>query len=193
MKRFSWLLGGVLLGVAPSLAAADLAALIYNPGPLKPVDSVLKVRVGQPAPDFTLPAVDGKPVTLSRFRGRSNVVISFVPAAFTPVCSRQWPGYNLVLDLFAEHDAVLLGISTDNLPTLHAWRELMGGVQFPLLSDFWPHGRVASAYGVLRGDGTCERALVVVDKKGIIRYLDVHDINTRPPLEDLMRVLEKLD
>ena len=180
-------------GLARAADDFNLAALMYQAGPLKPVDSVLKVRVGQLAPDFTLPAVHGEPVTLSQFRGRSNVVLSFTPAVFTPICSRQWPGYNLVLDLFAAHDAMLLGITTDNLPTLHAWDELMDGIDFPLLSDFWPHGRVASTYGVLRSDGTCERALVVIDKKGIIRYLDVHDINTRPPLEDLMTALKKLE
>jgi len=73
---------------------------IYNPGALKPVDSVLKVRVGEPAPDFTLPSVSGEKISLSRFKGKKNVVISFVPAAWTPVCSDQWPGYNLAKSFF---------------------------------------------------------------------------------------------
>ena len=72
---------------------------IYNPGELKPIDSVLKVKVGEKAPDFTLKAVSGKKVSLRDYRGRKNVVISFVPAAWTPVCSDQWPGYNIVQDL----------------------------------------------------------------------------------------------
>ncbi len=67
---------------------------IYNLGTLKPVDSELKVRSGDLAPDFTLPSISGQRVTLSQFRGKNNVVISFVPAAWTPVCSEQWPGYN---------------------------------------------------------------------------------------------------
>ena len=68
----------------------------------------------------------------------------------------------------------------------------MGNLWFPVLSDFWPHGKVAAMYGVLRSDGVSERALFVIDKKGIIRYIDVHDINERPPLESLVKELEKL-
>lgn len=165
---------------------------IYNPGKLQPTDSVLKVKVGMRAPDFTLPAVGGQKVSLSRYLGKKNVVLSFVPAAWTPVCSDQWPGYNIAKDLFDEHDAVLLGITVDNIPTLFAWTAQMGNLWFPVLSDFWPHGKTAEKYGVLRGDGTTERALFVIDKKGIIRYIDVHDINQRPKLEALVRELEKL-
>jgi peroxiredoxin len=165
---------------------------IYQTGELKPVDSVLKVKVGDPAPDFTLPAVSGGKVTLSQYRGQKNVVLSFVPAAWTPVCSDQWPGYNIVKDLFDRNDATLLGITVDNIPTLFAWTNQMGKLWFPVLSDFYPHGKVAATYGVLRSDGTSERALFAIDKKGIIRYIDVHDINKRPPLESLIRELDKL-
>ncbi len=165
---------------------------IYVPGPLKPVDSQLKVRVGDAAPDFALPSVSGEKIQLSQFRGRKNVVLSFVPAAWTPVCSDQWPGYNIAKDLFEAHDAVLLGISVDNLPTLFAWTQEMGGLWFPVLSDFWPHGAVADRYGVLRSDGVTERAIFIIDKAGVIRYIDVHDINQRPPLEGILKELEKL-
>ena len=165
---------------------------IYNPGRLKPVDSKLKVRIGEVAPDFKLRAVNGKEVSLKSFRGKQNVVLSFVPAAFTPVCSAQWPGYNLVLDLFQKHNAVLLGIATDNIPSLYAWTQEMGDIRFDVLSDFYPHGAVAGAFGVLRRDGTAERALFIVDKEGIIRYIDVHNINERPPLEALAAALSKL-
>jgi peroxiredoxin len=165
---------------------------IYQTGILKPTDSVLKVKVGEPAPDFTLPSVSGEKVTLSQYRGKKNAVLSFVPAAWTPVCSDQWPGYNIVKDLFDRNDATLLGITVDNIPTLFAWTNQMGKLWFPVLSDFYPHGKVAAAYGVLRSDGTSERALFVIDKKGVIRYIDVHDINKRPPLESLIRELEKL-
>jgi len=165
---------------------------IYSTGGLKPVDSVLKVKVGDRAPDFTLPAIAGQMVALGQYRGKKNVVLSFVPAAWTPVCSDQWPGYNIVKDLFDASDAILLGITVDNIPTLYAWTNQMGHLWFPVLSDFYPHGKVAEAYGVLRSDGTAERALFVIDKKGGIRWIDVHDINKRPPLESLVRELEKL-
>jgi peroxiredoxin (alkyl hydroperoxide reductase subunit C) len=108
------------------------------------------------------------------------------------VCSDQWPGYNIARDLFEAYDAVLLGISVDNVPTLFAWTQEMGGLWFPVLSDFWPHGAVAARYGVLRSDGVSERAIFIIDKEGVIRYIDVHDINQRPPLEGILKELEKL-
>jgi peroxiredoxin len=165
---------------------------IYDPGVLKPTDSVLKVTVGDLAPDFSLPSLSGKRISLSQYRGKNNVVLSFVPAAWTPVCSDQWPGYNIVEDIFKKYDATLLGITVDNLPTLHAWTNQMGKLWFPVLSDFWPHGAVAGKYGVLRSDGTAERALFVIDKKGIIRFIKVNDINQRPKLEELVKALEGL-
>ena len=169
---------------------------IYHPGDLKPIDSILKVKVGDKAPDFTLPAISGEKVTLSQYLGKKNVVLSFVPAAWTPVCSDQWPGYNIVKGLFDEHDATLLGITVDNVPTLFAWTNQMvpedTKLWFPVLSDFWPHGAVADKYGVLRSDGLTERALFVIDKKGVVRYIDVNDINERPRLDLLMKEIEKL-
>ncbi len=185
----------LLLPLSSAMAQTHSEAFkdnIYQPGQLKPVDSVLKVKVGDTAPDFTLLSIAGQRVTLSQYRGKKNVVLSFVPAAWTPVCSDQWPGYNIVQDLFEKNDAILLGITVDNIPTLYAWTNQMGKLWFPVLSDFYPHGKVAETYGILRTDGTTERALFVIDKKGIIRYIDVHDINKRPPLESLVRELDKL-
>lgn len=166
---------------------------IYNPGELKPIDSELKVKVGDQAPDFTLPSVSGREISLSRFRGKKNVIISFVPAAWTPVCSDQWPGYNITKDLFDRNDAALIGITVDNIPTLYAWTKQMGRLWFPVLSDFWPHGAVALKYGVLRSDGVTERALFIIDKKGAIRAIHVSDINIRPDLEYIAAELEKVN
>ena len=194
-KTLCLLVAAALLFGAPSFAAAGTAVpeQIYDPGPLKPVDSRLKVAVGDPAPDFTLPSISGPRVTLSDYRQKKNVVISFVPAAWTPVCSDQWPGYNITQDLFQARDALLLGISVDNIPTLHAWVQEMGRLWFPVLSDFWPHGAVAEKYGVLRTDGVSERALFFIDKNGIIRDILVSDINVRPDLEYCVTALEKME
>jgi peroxiredoxin (alkyl hydroperoxide reductase subunit C) len=183
-----------LLAAAAPCGAQTLKDSIYNPGVLKPIDSTLKVKSGQAAPDFTLPAISGEKVRLSQYRGKKNVVISFVPAAFTPVCSDQWPGYNMARGLFEQHDAILLGITVDSIPTLYAWTRQMGSeLWFPVLSDFWPHGAVASKYGLLRKDGVSERALIFIDKKGIIRDILVTDINKRPDLESCAMPLDKLD
>ncbi len=186
----------VMAGVASAYGqSTGFTENIYPVGKLKPTDSVLKVKVGDVAPDFTLPAVEGGTISLSQYRGKKNVVISFVPAAWTPVCSDQWPGYNISKKLFDKHDATLIGITVDNIPTLYAWTKQMCNpsekLWFPVLSDFYPHGAVASQYGVLRSDGVSERALFVINKKGIITYIDVHDINQRPFLDALAKALEE--
>jgi peroxiredoxin len=201
MKKFNFLaltvaLSAMVLILPPVQDAISLSDAyknnIYQVGPLKPTDSKLKVKVGEKAPGFSLPSVSGEKVSLKEYYGKKNVVLSFVPAAWTPVCSDQWPGYNIVKDLFDAHDAILLGITVDNVPTLFSWTNQMGQLWFPVLSDFWPHGQTAEKYGILRTDGTSERALFVIDKKGVIRYIDVHDINERPSLENLVNALGKL-
>jgi peroxiredoxin (alkyl hydroperoxide reductase subunit C) len=173
-------------------ASEQFKGKIYNTGMLKPIDSKTKLKAGMKAPDFTLPSVSGEKISLTQFKGKKNVVISFLPAAWTPVCSDQWPGYNIAKNIFDKNDAVLIGITVDNIPTLYAWTKEMGELWFPVLSDFYPHGAVSKRYGVLRFDGVSERALFVIDKKGIIRYIDVHNINQRPLLEALVKELEKL-
>jgi peroxiredoxin (alkyl hydroperoxide reductase subunit C) len=198
MKKFviinlftAWFL---LLFIATAFGASEaFEDNVYDPGQLKPVDSTLKVKIGEPAPDFTLPSVSGEKITLSRYRGKKHVVLSFVPAAWTPVCSDQWPGYNIVKGLFDENDAVLLGITVDNIPTLYAWTRQMGDLWFPVLSDFWPHGAVAEKYGVLRSSGVSERALIFIDKKGIIQDIQVSDINVRPDLAQCATTLQEMN
>ncbi|WP_300160691.1 redoxin domain-containing protein [Solidesulfovibrio sp.] len=186
----------VFLCVAPAFAShTPSESLIDNVcpvGPLPPTDSKLAVAVGQPMPDFDLPAVGGSHVRLSDYLGKKNLVLSFVPAAWTPVCSGQWPGYNIARQVFEDNDAALIGISADNIPTLYAWTKQMGSLWFPVASDFWPHGDLAKKLGILRGDGTIERALFVVDKQGVIRFIDVHDINTRPDLGELIQAMERV-
>ena len=183
-----------LIGSTLAFALSDsFRNSIYNPGHLKPLDSLLKVKIGDAAPQFTLPTVSGQKINLKDYRGKKNVVLSFVPAAWTPVCSDQWPGYNIVEEMFKEHNAVLLGITVDNIPTLFSWTQQMGDLWFPILSDFWPHGAVADSFGLLRSDGVTERALVIIDKEGVIRYIGVGDINIRPSLEVLIGELQKID
>lgn len=94
---------------------------------------------------------------------------------------------------FAGLDTQVLGISVDSVPTLTAWAENLGGINYPLLSDFWPHGKVAMDYGVLRSEGHSERAIFVIDKQGIIRYVDVHDIDDQPSNVVLRQAIREID
>lgn len=81
----------------------------------------------------------------------------------------------------------------DHVPCLKAWANSLGGISYPLLSDFWPHGVVAEAYGVLRPEGFTERAIFIVDRQGILRYVDIHDIGQQPSNAELRRVLREID
>jgi len=193
MKKVSLVIIALIVLLAGHGYAQEVKKYIYNPGKIKPTDSVMRVKPGDKAEDFTLPSLSGEKISLSQFQNKKNVVISFVPAAWTPVCSAQWPGYNLLDDIFKENDAVLLGITVDNIPTLYAWTTAMGGVNFPVLSDFWPHGKVAQQFGLLRRDGVSERAIVVIDKKGTIRYAEAYDINVRPPADIIIGQLKKIN
>lgn len=90
-------------------------------------------------------------------------------------------------------NAQVLGISVDHVPCLKAWAESLGGINYPLLSDFWPHGSVSEKYGILRSDGYTERAIFIIDKKGIIRYIDIHNIDEQPSNEELFHILHEID
>jgi glutaredoxin len=76
---------------------------------------------------------------------------------------------------------------------LKAWAESLEGINYPLLSDFWPHGKVSNEYGVLRSDGTSERAIFIIDKGGIIQYIDIHDIDEQPSNEEIRKVLREIE
>ena len=86
-----------------------------------------------------------------------------------------------------------MGILCDSVYTLKAWAESLGGVEYPLCSDFWPHGRVAQAYGVFNEEiGRPERAIIVVDAEGVCRYIDVHTLREVPDEEEIAEELKKL-
>jgi alkyl hydroperoxide reductase subunit AhpC len=108
------------------------------------------------------------------------------------------PSYEDDLPRFEEFDTQVLGISVDSVASHDAWQKSIGGISYPLCSDFYPHGEVAEKYGVLRKNpdepayGAAERALFLIDKEGIVRYIDVHPIGDQPDNEELFDVLRKL-
>lgn len=89
--------------------------------------------------------------------------------------------------------AQVLGISVDSVPCLRAWADSLGSISYPLVSDFFPHGEIAQCYSILRKEGFSERAIFVIDRQGIIRYVDVHDIDDQPDNDELFRALAGLE
>jgi len=151
------------------------------------------LKVGDVAPDFTLKTADGQEWRLSDWRGKKNVVLAFVPFAFSRTCSAQLPAYEAEKERFEEYDAEIVSISEDSTHALKAWRDAMH-VSFPLLSDFYPQGQVVDLYGVRHPAGMAERALFVIDKEGIIRYIEIQYVPAAmPDNEDLFEALRKLD
>ncbi|MEW6050008.1 MAG: peroxiredoxin [Candidatus Zixiibacteriota bacterium] len=150
-------------------------------------------QVGDQAPDFTLPTHNEGELNLAWYRGRKNVVLAFYPGDWTPVCAAQIPGYQHVLDEFEKYNCQLLAISVDSVPSHVAWAKSLGGLSFPLMSDYHPHGRVARLYGVLSERGYAERAVFLVDKSGVVRYAEKVPPTELPDNTELFRRLARLE
>lgn len=131
------------------------------------------LSVGDLAPDFTLRDQNQQSVTLSDFRGSKNVVLVFFPLAFTGICQGELDRIRDHQPDFDNDDTVTLAISVGPPPTHKIWAT-QSGYLFPVLSDFWPHGAVAEAYGVFNGDtGFANRGTFVVDRDGVIRFAEM--------------------
>jgi peroxiredoxin (alkyl hydroperoxide reductase subunit C) len=156
------------------------------------LENKIILKINDPAPDFTLNTHNEGELNLAWYQTRKNVVLAFYPGDWTPVCSNQIPQYDKDIEMFERYDAQLLCISVDSIPCHKAWAKSLGGVSFPLMADFYPHGEVAQKYGVFNKRGYSERALFVIDKSGILRYLEHVDIATQPDNNVLFEQLAKL-
>ncbi len=124
------------------------------------------VNAGDAAPDFTLKDQNGNDVTLSSFRGDKNVVLVFYPFTFTGVCEGELCSLRDDISQFETGAAQVLAVSCDSRHSQRIWAEQQG-YNFPVLSDFWPHGAVAKSFGVFNDDlGCANRATFVIDKQG---------------------------
>ena len=151
----------------------------------------MAAKQGERAPDFELTATDGQRIALRDLRG-SPVILAFYPADWSPVCGDQMALYNEVLPEFQRYGARLLGISVDGMWCHRAFAENRH-LGFPLLADFEPKGAVARAFGVYREtDGTTERALVVIDAEGVIRWRYISPIDVNPGADGILEALEAL-
>lgn len=150
------------------------------------------ITKGETAPDFTLKDQDGKDFKLSDYKGK-KVLLSFHPLAWTGVCTQQMKSLEANYKKFTELNTVPVGLSVDAVPAKKAWSDNMGLKQLKILSDFWPHGGVAKAYGLFREHGgTSERANVIVDEKGKAAWVKVYEISQLPPIDEVIDALKKL-
>jgi peroxiredoxin (alkyl hydroperoxide reductase subunit C) len=131
----------------------------------------MPLEIGDQAPDFTLKDQNNQERMLSEFRGDRNVLVVFYPLAFTGICTGELDQLRNDLVEFAE--VQVLAVSVDSVFTLKAWSD-QRGYNFPLLSDFWPHGKVAQDYGVFNDKtGFANRGTFLVDADGVIRFAEM--------------------
>jgi peroxiredoxin len=149
------------------------------------------LTAGTAAPEFSLNVTPDQKLALSELRGKP-VILAFYPADWSPVCGDQMALYNEVLPEFQKFGAEVLGISVDGVWCHEAFAKERK-LRFPLMADFEPKGAVARLYGAYReGDGICERALFVIDAKGIIRWSYCSPIAVNPGADGILDALEQL-
>ena len=148
----------------------------------------MAVEVGDSAPDFKLTDQHGTPVKLSDFRGK-KVVLVFYPLAFSGVCQGELCEIRDELPRFGGDDVQVLAVSVDSMFSHRSWADQQG-YQFPLLSDFWPHGKVAQEYGVFDDTrGVATRGTFIIDAEGVVRWKVVNAIPDARDLGEYQKVL----
>ena len=148
----------------------------------------MAIEVGKKAPDFTLKDQNGKQHTLSEYLGK-KVVLSFHPLAFTPVCAIQMKTLEEKIQDFNVKNTIALGISIDSAYAKAAWAKELDIAQTPLLADFYPHGKVAQDYGIFRTEGFSERAVFIIDEKGVVIFSKVYPIKELPDINEILTYL----
>lgn len=152
----------------------------------------MAIEVGSQAPDFELKNQHGELVRLSDFRGGKNVVLVFYPFAFTGVCTGELCAIKEELPRLQNDDVQILAVSNDSPFTLRVFAE-REGLEYPLLSDFWPHGAASTAYGVFdEAKGCAVRGTFVIDKDGVVRWSVVNAIPDARDEQEYLKALAAL-
>lgn len=142
----------------------------------------MTAEVGRPAPEFALKDQHGQLVRLSDFRGERNVAVVFYPFAFSGICTGELCEIRDGLTMFEDANVQVVGVSCDSMHTQRAWADAER-YDFPLLSDFWPHGAVAQDYGVFRSEtGFATRGTFLIDTEGVLRWSVVNEPGQARPL-----------
>lgn len=154
------------------------------------MDEERKTEIGKSASDFSLKDQNGKDVRLASFKGK-KVLLSFHPLAWTEVCAKQMKSLEDNKSTLDSLNTVALGMSVDTVPSKKAWAESLGIKNTPLLSDFWPHGYVAKAYGIFRErQGFSERANIILDEDQKIIFFKVYEIGKLPDINEIINFIK---
>jgi peroxiredoxin len=152
----------------------------------------MPIAVGDQAPDFALKDQHGRTVGLADLRGRKAALVVFYPWAFSGVCGGELHAMQADLDELVSDEVELVTVSTDSMYALRSFAD-QEGFTFPMLSDFWPHGEVARAYGVLHEDiGIALRGTFLVDRDGVVRWTVLNGIPDARDVEDYKRAIAAL-
>lgn len=147
------------------------------------------ISVGVEAPNFTLTDNKEQYVSLTDFRGK-KVLLSWHPLAWTPVCTDQMRALENNFQTLQNLNAIPLGFSVDPVPSKKIWAYAIQLNKLQILADFWPHGKVASDYGIYREqDGYSERANIIVDEQGMVMWVKVYPSAQLPDINEVINVL----
>lgn len=149
-------------------------------------------KAGEKAPAFSLLDQNEKEFKLSDFKGK-RILLSFHPLAWTPVCAEQMISLEKNYDTFKALNTIATGLSVDSIPAKNAWAKSINIKNTRLLSDFWPHGKVAKLYGLFREkDGFSERANIIINEDQIIEFIHVYEISELPDINKILKFLKTL-
>ena len=149
-------------------------------------------RVGEKALNFTLFDQNKKEFNLSDFKGK-KVLLSFHPLAWTGVCAKQMQSLEKNIDEFKKLNTIAVGVNIDSIPSKSAWAKALKIKKTRLLSDFWPHGKVAQMYGIFREkDGFSERANIIINENQEIDFIKVYEIPELPEIKEILTYLEEI-
>ncbi|CAB4674512.1 MAG: redoxin domain-containing protein [Actinobacteria bacterium] len=152
----------------------------------------MTLSIGSAAPDFELSDQHGVKVSLSSFKGKKNVVVLFIPFAFTGTCTGELCALRDDLAPFQNENVQLLAISCDSMFTQRIFAE-QEGYKFPVLADFWPHGAAAKAYGIFNEElGCAMRGTFIIDKEGILRWQVINGLGDARNIADYKTAISAL-
>jgi peroxiredoxin len=151
-----------------------------------------KLKVGLKAKRFALPDQNDQEFRLADFKGK-RILLSFHPLAWTSVCAEQMKSLEKTRNAFESLNTVAVGVSVDTVPSKKAWANSLGIKNTRLLSDFWPHGKVARLYGIFRReDGISKRLNIIIDENQTIAFFKIYKLGQLPDIQEIVEVLRKM-